>query len=489
MRTLMWFRSDLRISDNTALHHACKGASEGVVAVFALCPRQWSDHDWGSMKTGFVLRNLRILSQSLDRLNIPLLLVRVPRFAALPKKLLDMARQHNCAALYFNQEYEVNEQHRDEEVRKLFEKAGLSVHTFLDQTILVVSRLRTTSGGWYTVFTPFKRKWLETVQEDGPLPVCPKPRKQKSSGLQPDPIPKSLRGFTGPARADLWPEGEKEAQKRLKAFVSKRMEDYHLKRDLPAEPGTSELSPYLASGVLSPRQCLAAAMEANDGRLDAGKKGVTTWISELIWREFYRYILMGFPRVCMNRPFRLETDRLPWREDPTQFQAWCGGQTGVPIVDAGMRQLAQTGWMHNRVRMIVAMFLTKDLFIDWRWGERHFMQHLVDGDFASNNGGWQWSASTGTDAAPYFRIFNPFSQSKRYDPDGEYIRRFVPELVDVPANALHDASSIASLGSKYPALGLDRTACRARVLDAFKNLTRQTQTGGARPSPARRRSK
>ena len=154
-----------------------------------------------------------------------------------------------------------------------------------------------------------------------------------------------------------------------------------------------------------------------------------------------------------------------------------------------MQQLAQTGWMHNRVRMIVAMFLTKDLFIDWRWGERHFMQQLVDGDFASNNGGWQWSASTGTDAAPYFRIFNPFSQSKRYDPDGEYIRRFVPELVDAPSGALHDAGGIKSIGSKYSVLSLDRAACRARVLSAFKNLTRQTQTGRAKPSPARRRSK
>jgi deoxyribodipyrimidine photo-lyase len=415
------------------------------------------------------------LSQSLGEINVPLLLVQLPRFASVPEKMLDIARKHKCSALFFNQEYEVNERRRDEQVRKLFEKADLAVHAFTDQTILDVSRLTTGSGGWYTVFTPFKRKWLETAKDDGPLPICPTPRRQKSMAIGPDPVPGSLRGFAGPSRADLWPAGEKEAHKRLRRFVSKRMNDYHLKRDLPAEPSTSELSPYLASGVLSPRQCLAAAMEVNDGRLDAGKKGVTTWIGELIWREFYRYILMGFPRVCMNKPFRLETDQLAWREDEIQFQAWCEGRTGVPIVDAGMRQLAQTGWMHNRVRMIVAMFLTKDLFIDWRWGERYFMQHLVDGDFASNNGGWQWSASTGTDAAPYFRIFNPFNQSKRYDPYGEYIRRFVPELADAPSGALHDASGIKSIGSKYSVLSLDRAACRARILSAFKNLRRQTQ--------------
>lgn len=470
MRSLMWFRSDLRIDDNTALHHACKDANDGVVAVFALCPKQWSEHDWGAMKVDFVLRNVRSLSESLVRINVPLRLVEVPHFASLPAELLHIAELHDCEALYFNQEYEVNELHRDDMVTRRFEKAGLSVHPFVDQTMLDVSPLRTGSGDWYKVFTPFKRKWLEIAKEDGFLPVCPRPGKQKPLDIQPDPVPDSLRGFDGHARADLWPEGERDARKRLKRFTSERINDYQSMRDLPAEPATSELSPYLAAGVLSPRQCLVAALEANNGKFDSGRKGVTTWISELIWREFYRHVLMGFPRVCMNRPFRPETDQLPWRYDETEFRAWCAGRTGVPIVDAGMRQLARTGWMHNRLRMIVAMFLTKDLFIDWRWGERYFMQHLVDGDFANNNGGWQWSASTGTDAAPYFRIFNPFSQSKRYDPDGDYIRRFVPELKDVPAGHLHDEERMASLGSDYPGLDLDRSAGRERVLAAFKDL-------------------
>lgn len=488
MRALMWFRSDLRITDNTALHHACRYATEGVIAVFALCRGQWSDHGWGSMKVDFVLRNLQSLSRSLIEVNIPLLLVESPHFAAVPGEILDIARRHKCSRLYFNQEHEVNERRRDEEARKLFEKAGLGVHAFTDQTILDVSRLRTGSANWYTIFTPFKRKWLAIAREDGPLAICPKPRKQKPTAIEPDPVPDSPSDFTGLGWPDLWPAGEKAARRRLRLFISKRIDDYHVKRDLPAEPGTSELSPYLSTGILSPRQCLAAAMEANDGRLDTGRKGVTTWISELIWREFYRHILIGFPRVCMNKPFRLETDQLAWRDDETQFQAWCEGRTGVPIVDAGMRQLARAGWMHNRVRMIVAMFLTKDLFIDWRWGERYFMQHLVDGDFASNNGGWQWSASTGTDAVPYFRIFNPFHQSKRYDPKGEYIRRFVPELVDVPTEALHDTRGVASLGSKYPGLRYDRAASRARVLSAFKTLTRQrgareTSHGDARRPP------
>lgn len=444
-----------------------------MIAVFAACPAQWADHGWGPMKVDFILRNLQALSRGLSERNIPLLLIESSRFAKVPAKILAIARRYQCDELFFNEEHEVNERRRDAMVRTLFAQAGLAVHSFTDQAILDVSRLRTGSGSWYTVFTRFKRKWLETATHAGLLPSCAKPRKQALTTIASDRVAVSLRGFAGPDRADLWPAGEQEAQKRLRRFVSQRIGDHHTRRDFPGVPGTSELSPYLACAVLSARQCLAAALEANDGRLDVGDKGVITWISELIWRESYRHILTGFPRVCMNRPFRLETDGLAWREDETQFRAWCGDRTGVPIVDAGMRQLAQTGWMHNRVRMVVAMFLTKDLFTDWRWGERHFMQHLVDGDFASNNGGWHWSASTGTDAAPYFRIFNPFSQSRRYDPDAEYIRRFVPELADVPTAALHDADGMQSLGVRYSGLLLDRAAGRERVLSAFKNLRRR----------------
>ncbi|HUU82823.1 MAG TPA: deoxyribodipyrimidine photo-lyase [Phycisphaerae bacterium] len=468
----MWFRSDLRVQDNTALHHACRAADGGVIGIFAICPQQWEDHDWGSMKVDFVLRNVRALSESLAKLNIPLLLIRARHFAELPGKLLNLARRHKCTALHFNREYEVNELRRDREVTSLFEERGLEVHAYTDQVILDVSEIRTGSGGWYSVFTPFRRKWCNVVQESGPPTVWPRPRRMLVPTVKPDRVPATVKGFSGHRRPDLWPEGERIARRRLQTFVSRRIGQYDRARDFPATDGTSTLSPYLAAGVLSPRQCLWAALEANNGRLDSGKKGVTTWISQLIWREFYRHVLIGFPRVCMNRPFRLETDRVPWRCDEQQYRSWCQGRTGVPIVDAGMRQLAQTGWMHNRLRMIVAMFLTKDLFIDWRWGERHFMRHLVDGDFASNNGGWQWSASTGTDAAPYFRIFNPISQSRRFDRDGEFIRRFVPELGGLPAEAIHEPHSGPSPPHDYPKPIVDRSTVRERVTRAFRRLPR-----------------
>jgi deoxyribodipyrimidine photo-lyase len=253
-----------------------------------------------------------------------------------------------------------------------------------------------------------------------------------------------------------------------------RLLAYKDQRDFPAINGTSTLSPYLAVGAISPRQCLAAAVECNAGRTHDGQPGCDTWISELVWREFYKHILVGFPRVNKHRAFREETEELPWNDDDDQFQAWCDGRTGFPIVDAAMRQLRQTGWMHNRLRMVVAMFLTKDLFIDWRRGEQFFMQHLVDGDLAANNGGWQWSASTGTDAAPYFRIFNPISQSRKFDPHGAFIRRFLPEIAHLDDDAIHepygDDAPLLTTKLAYPRPMIDRELSRERVLKAFSEL-------------------
>jgi deoxyribodipyrimidine photo-lyase len=358
----------------------------------------------------------------------------------------------------------------------LFREHRRDVYASTEQVIVDVGCMRTGTGGSYTVFTPFKRKWCEALKEEGPPPAWPKPRRQQDLGVKSDAVPAKLRGFTGQHRTDLWPEGEQAAHKRLRVFVSRRIGDYHRLRDYPDVDGPSTLSPYLAAGVLSPRQCLHAALDANNGRLDSGKKGVTTWISELAWREFHRHVLIGYPRVCKGRPFKPETDGVPWRCDEERFANWCAGRTGLPIVDAGMQQLGQTGWMHNRLRMITAMFLTKHLLIDWRWGEQHFMRQLVDGDFASNNGGWQWSASTGTDAAPYFRIFNPSSQSRRFDPQGRFIRRFLPELRCVPTALLHDPSSLARnlpSGIDYPPPICDHASASRRAIRTFERVLKR----------------
>ena len=486
MRRLIWFRADLRLRDNRALQAACSGADEGVLAAFALCPGQWREHDWGDRRVAFVLENLRVLAEGLAERNIPLKLLPLDRFDDVPVALLDLARQHGCGRLDFNEEYEINERRRDRDVRRLFEQAGLEVRAHTDQVLLPPGSVKTGSGGWYSVFTPFRRNWVQTFERQGDGAVRAAPRAQvdwgaarlpgESASATSDPLPDYADGYAGASsRPDLWPAGEDEALSRLRRFTEHRIGDYVDTRDIPSVNGTSTLSPYLAVGVLSPRQCLAAAVKANGGHVDSGSKtGADVWISELVWREFYKHLLVGYPRLSMSRPFRPETDRLDWRDAPEDFEAWCAGRTGIPIVDAAMRQLERTGWMHNRLRMIVAMFLTKNLLIDWRLGERYFMQQLVDGDLAANNGGWQWSASTGTDAAPYFRVFNPTTQGQRFDPDGAFIRKFVPELAALDAKAIHEPAKLGAVRLRalgYPEPICDLKSTRQRAIDAFKALS------------------
>ncbi len=475
MRTLVWFRRDLRTDDNTALSHACAASDDGLVAVFVASPGEWSAHDDAPVKVDFWLRNLRVLGEALARLNIPLKIVTAPTPRGVAPALLGVARECGCGALFFNHEYEVNEAARDDAVRRHFEKHGLIVRGYHDRAVLAPDALRTGAGGCYTVFSPYRRSWVKAVLERG-VEVRPAPGRQRKLDVRPDPVPERVEGFESPVDPALWPAGEGAARARLELFCRQRIQGYKADRDTPALDATSRLSPYLAAGVISPRRCLEAARACNGGRLDDGagsNPGAVQWISELVWREFYQQVLVGFPRVCMHRAFRPATDRIRWAEDEDGFGRWCEGRTGVPIVDAAMRQLRATGWMHNRLRMVAASYLTKDLFIDWRRGERFFMQHLVDGDLGSNNGGWQWSASTGTDAAPYFRIFNPVSQSRRCDPEGLFIRRWVPELSAVEGDAIHDPSELPGLlraTLEYPAPIVDHGAARERVLAAFKAL-------------------
>lgn len=472
MRSVVWFRRDLRVADNTALFQAAKESEQGLIGLFVICPRQWKQHDDADGKVKFWLDNLFALSTELAKLRIPLRIETTELFSDVPETIVRFAKEHNCTGVYLNREYEVNELRRDDAVAAACQQANIAVHRFHDRVIVPPGEICTKEGKSYSVFTPYRRVW--DTKAHGFIDVLPKPVKQPELDLQPTKIPANIPGFdfTG-LRADLWTAGEAEAQSRLNKFAQK-ISRYNETRDIPSINGTSLLSPYLAAGVISPRQCLATAVAANHGKITGGDVGATTWISELAWRDFYTHVMVGCPRVSKHQPFKLKTNALKWRTSKRDFEAWKYGQTGYPIVDAGMRQLNQTGWMHNRLRMITAMFLTKQLLIDWRWGERYFMQKLIDGDLAANNGGWQWSASTGTDAVPYFRIFNPFSQSKRFDPDGSFIKKTCPELGDVPTVALHDPQKLAAaakeLNLDYPSFVVDYRAGRERALQAFKSL-------------------
>lgn len=471
---LMWFRSDLRTRDNTALAAAMERGQ--TLAVYLISPTQWQRHDDADCKVDFWLRNLQELSKALSRLHVPLLIRNADTWDMAPDVLLKLCREHRVEALHVNDEYGVNETLRDKAVENAFRAQGLNCHRYLDQILFLPGTVLTKSGGYFQVFSQFRKVCYQRLHQALPAMVRV-PHAQHPLPIRGDTVPTHASGFHKPddALRRLWPAGEQEARRRLDAFVDESIGEYHHLRDFPARPGTSQLSAYLTIGALSPRQCLHAALHANLGEFESGNQGAITWVNELLWREFYKHILVGFPRVSRHQPFRQETEALKWRKAPEDFEAWQQGRTGFPLIDAAMRQLLATGWMHNRLRMVVAMFLTKNLLIDWREGERHFMRHLVDGDLAANNGGWQWSASTGTDAQPWFRIFNPQSQSEKFDADARFIRHWVPEVAERGVKDIHNPSTRRDLfvSDDYPPPIVDLANSRERALAAFKALPKR----------------
>ncbi|TDV97567.1 deoxyribodipyrimidine photo-lyase [Halomonas alkaliantarctica] len=468
-RQLIWLRSDLRIDDNSAL--AAAAAKGPVIAVFLRSIPQWQAHGHGANKLDFWARGVAAVRTALNGLNIPLLHRDIERYDQAPKALLEIARQYDVEQLHFNHEYALNERRRDQAVQDAFKQAGIAAHGYHDAVAFSPGSLLTGKGDYYGVFTPFSKAWHKQVSADQ-LALRETPSVQASLDIKSDPLPALPELENTPVDGRLWPAGENAAADNLARFLRFRGRHYNAQRDLPKVRGTSELSPYLALGMISHRQCLQAVMSENGGHLADGDIGLTTWVNELVWREFYQHVAVGFPQVCRYQPFQEHTKQLAWRDDDEGFQAWCEGRTGYPIVDAAMRQLVTTGWMHNRLRMITAMFLSKHLLIDWRRGEGFFMRHLVDGEFCANNGGWQWAASTGTDAAPYFRIFNPTTQSTRFDAEGEFIAHWLPELAKLPAKARHAPQQDLLTDVDYPAPIVDHKAARQRALEAFKLLSK-----------------
>jgi len=458
MKTLIWWaRRDLRLTDNAALTWALTHA-DAIVPAFVLDPVLLSSPDLAPGRVAFLYGGLRALDADLRARGSRLIVRRGDP----TEELSRLARETGAAGVVAEEDPWPYARRRDARVAAelpLRLTAGLTVHPAGD--------IRKGDGAPYTVFTPYSRAWKAL-----PLP--------SRSELLPAPVrlatPPDLAGLPISERSAPFPPGEAEAERRLHAFSAgpqapiARYDDDRNRLDLA---GTSALSPYLRFGMISARRAAVAALDATA----ATRKGAETWLNELIWREFYMAILFHYPAV-LEEAFRPELRRIPWVDDDSDFAAWCAGETGYPVVDAAMRQLVQTGWMHNRGRMIAASFLVKDLLIDWRRGERFFMQHLVDGDPAANNGGWQWTAGVGTDAAPYFRIFNPELQARRFDPEGDYIRRWVPELARVPAAHIHapagmpldqQRASGCIIGRDYPAPIVDHAWARARTLAAYRS--------------------
>lgn len=471
---IVWFRQDLRVLDNDALQRACVN-HECVHAVALRTPKQWLQHDWSAIKWGLYERRLVALANELAELGIVLTVLEVPDYAAIPDALREFTQRHNATAVYWNRDYALDEVRRDQQVEQFLVEVDVHVNQ-LDSNVLVApEQIKNGKGEYYRVFTPFFKAWLQHLANVGiPAPYTRETIKRANRNTV-----KHVVTAKAPAQtarpvltSEAWSVTEGDVRRKAQRYVREQVQDYKQQRDLPALDGTSMLSAYFEIGVLSPRVAAHLLQKQSPDFPFGLSEGAHTWLSELAWREFYQHLMFHEPRLSRGEAFQVETDGFPWRNDKVEFAAWCEGKTGVPIVDAGMRQLNATGWMHNRVRMIVASFLVKDLHIDWRWGERYFMQRLIDGSFPANNGGWQWSAGTGTDAAPYFRVFNPFRQSEKFDPEGSYIRNWVKELADVPTKYIHDPASYlaAQYGQDlpYPVPIVDHAERRTDFIAKFK---------------------
>jgi deoxyribodipyrimidine photo-lyase len=457
-RALYWFRRDLRVSDNTALHHACNQADE-IIPVYILS--SWKrNHRWtGPNRQAFLCGCLESLEQNLGRIGGRLLLRSGPPV----KQLVQLAQETGAGAIYFNQNYGPYDLEVENQLRQAAKGAGIETFAFKDTVILAPNEVLNQSGQPFRVFTPYAKAWH---QRKKPAPL-PKVEKMKTPGaFVSEPIP-TLDYWGLQPEAKILQPGEKAAHDRLRIFLKQAVFQYASNRNELSLPATSRLSQDLRFGTISPREVYTACQKVATECTQSEKRGLSAFMNELVWREFYFQILWHFPKV-LDEDFNGQFSKVRWDTDSTKLERWCEGTTGFPIVDAAMRELNATGHMHNRARMIVAMFLTKDLHIHWREGERYFMQKLVDGDIAANNGGWQWSAGTGADAAPYFRIQNPWTQTKTYDSQGDYIKRWVPELKAVDPAQFAKAPS-EKLVPDYPLPIVDHAKEREITLQRFRD--------------------
>ncbi len=454
MNNLCWLRRDLRLHDHSALSKALSTGETTVVFIFDSYIleklKQKSDK-----RLTFIIDSLKEIEETLQKKGSSIII----RYGDPAEIIPNLAKDLQVKNVFCNRDYEPYAKDRDSKVGKKLTALGINFEQFKDSVFYEKHEVLTNQGGIYKVFTPYKNKWLETFENSGKI------------------IPefdchlKNLRQFSNDKNIlefdwykelgfkdspSLLPGGTKAALKRLKNF-SPKMIDYDEARNFPAKSGTSDLSTYIRHGNVSVRDLLREGFSQNS-------QGAKVWISEIIWRDFYQMILDTFPHIVKGS-FKRDYDQIKFPGSQVEFQAWCEGQTGFPIVDAAMRCLNETGMMHNRLRMVVASFLCKTLLVDWRKGEAYFAEKLLDFDLAANNGGWQWSSSSGCDAQPYFRIFNPYSQSEKFDSKGEFIRKWVPELAHLNAKEIHKPDPL--LASNYPRPIVSYELNRKRCLDLY----------------------
>jgi deoxyribodipyrimidine photo-lyase len=462
IENLVWLRNDLRLIDNPALNLAQQNGH--LRLIFIICIEQWKKHNESDARIGLKLDRVKQIGQELNKLGIQIDVLECDWFHQTPKLIKDYCLRNQIQNIWYTKETPYDENQRDDAVNQTLQAANIQVHP--QPYDLVISQpVFNLSGEPFKVFTAYYNRWLIMLEN-------------QNNQIIPEPSPSGnvlkndlsvLEKYNFEYRKDIWPISTEKINQRLINFSSNKIFDYEAQRDYPMAPATSLLSPYLALGCIGPRQCLTQiklSYENNTTPKDIWLKD--PWLRELTWRDYYRQLMIHYPHISKNQNFKTNTNNIPWRQDPKGYKAWCEGQTGFPIIDAAMRQLNQTGWMHNRLRMLSASFLTKLLFIDWRKGEKYFMQTLIDGEFCANNGGWQWSASTGCDSAPYFRVFNPTLQSKKFDTNGDFIRKFVPELAQLDKKSIHQPSQNQCQECNYPLPIINYKTARIRAIEVFK---------------------
>jgi len=456
---LVWFRNDLRVDDNPALFHSMANASHGTVAVYMLCQQQWEIHSVGINQQALIIKALKNLCQELEQLNVPLLILDAKNFTQVPELMSSLCSSLSVKQLFFNIEYPVNERQRDKEVVDILSGQVDCIRSIGD-SLVPPWKIVNGDGNGYKVFSAFARR-VRVYLDQNPLVVLPVPKSKTKDNLQlVDDQHLSIELPTILPLVEVMPDiSEKNVLQQLNNFVEYDVRAYGETRDIPSIAGTSNLSAAFAIGSVSVQRCFELAQQH-------AKKDATTWLNELIWRDFYRAVIWHYPDICRGQAFNKVDRAIRWANSNPALEAWQQGKTGIPIVDAAMKQLVTTGWMHNRLRMVVASYLTKNLFMDWRLGETFFAKHLFDYDFASNNGGWQWCASVGTDAAPYFRVFNPASQQKRFDPEAKFIKCWLPKI------SHHSAKDIQRFEThpleNYSAMQVDLKQTRRQAIEVFK---------------------
>lgn len=440
-----WFRRDLRFLGNSALLEHLAKQDGRVLGLFCFDSAFLSRSDFSHRRFAFFLETLRNLKKDLEKAGGELLVVDDLPETAFPRLIQWLKEvQQPVQRVSFNRDYEPFSRQRDHKILRIIKELGIETETSRDHLLIEPEEILKSDGSFYQIYSPFAKRWFELLRHKDFATRLSRPRSRKFQLRWAD-LPKkhfpyrdALESFAEKNHKHIdieIPEaGAAVARKRLLVF-KKKVRAYLEERDIPSANATSGLSIFLKNGSLTSGEIISELELSHESFFQ--KSGPTQFLKELVWREFYYSILFHNPKV-ETTAFQGKYADLKWENRKSWFTRWCAGTTGFPIVDAGMRQLNQTGWMHNRVRMIVASFLSKDLLIDWRWGENYFMKMLLDGDLAPNNGGWQWAASTGCDPQPYFRVFNPWLQGEKFDPEGIYIKKYIPELRDCPAQLLHD---------------------------------------------------